>query len=432
VRYFLWTTATRRDANGALVEILVVGHDITRRREAEEARLALERKMLEAQRLESLGVLAGGIAHDFNNMLAAIIGNASLLLLDLTPGTEPYQSAREIDLVGHRAAELVAQMLAYAGQGSFTVQTFSLNELVAEMLVLLRTSISKGTTLMQRLGPGLPSISGDLAQVRQVVMNLIVNASEALDQRDGLVTISTALYQIDAATAATFTLTPGIAPGRYIGLTIEDTGIGMDPGIVGRIFEPFFTTKFTGRGLGLAAVLGIMRAHGGGLSVASALGLGSRFTALFPVAAGEFPVAFHHEPAVFLTRAEGEPSYTPVLLIDDEADVRRATARLLERAGYTPLLAADGQHGLVIAADPQQPIAVALIDLTMPGLNGEQLFRELRRLRPTLPVAVISGYASDAITHRFVAEQPDAFLQKPFSAASLLELVGRLAQRSQS
>jgi PAS domain S-box-containing protein len=283
-RSFVWTVARRLDATGEPAELFVVGQDITEQREAERARHDLERKMLEAQRLESLGVLASGIAHDFNNLLTAILGNASLLLLDLPPATEVYHSARQIELVAQRAADLVGQIMAYAGRGRFVLQRLSLSELVGEMLVLLRASISKGVLLVPQLAADLPPVEIDAAQIRQVVMNLVVNASEALDERGGPITIITDLIELDAQQAAAASLTPGLAPGPYVSLSVEDGGAGIDEATLTRIFDPFFTTKFTGRGLGLAAVLGIVRAHKGGLVAQSRLGQGSRFTVLLPPA----------------------------------------------------------------------------------------------------------------------------------------------------
>lgn len=425
-RSYVWAVVGRLDAAGAPVELFVVGQDISVQREAEQARLAMERKMLETQRLESLGLLAGGIAHDFNNLLAAILGNASLLLLDLPQDSEAYHSARQIELVSQRAADLVGQMLAYAGRGRFVVQSLSLNELVTEMIVLLRVSISKGAALVQRLTPRLPPIEADAAQMRQVVMNLIVNASEALGDSGGTITIATGLTQVDRRFAAAAHLTPDLAPGSYVSLHVEDSGAGMDSATLGRIFDPFFTTKFTGRGLGLAAVLGIVRAHRGGLLVESRPGHGSRFTVLLPIHAGASAgeataLAARHGAA--LSPEVGSPL---VLVIDDEDDVRRTTARILERGGYIALSAADGEGALGLARSLSQPIAAVLLDLTMPGLSGEQVFSELRRLRPEVPIVVVSGYAAEEVTGRFSPDQPAAFLQKPFGAGELLALLRRV------
>lgn len=423
-RSFVWTVSCRRDATGRPAELFIVGQDVTRLRQAEEARLALERKMFEAQRLESLGVLAGGIAHDFNNMLAAILGNASLLLLDLPPDSEAAHAARQIELVTQRAADLVGQMLAYAGRGRFNIQPLDLNELVAEMIVLLRVSVAKGAVLVQHLTPQLPAIEADAAQVRQVVMNLIVNASEALDPTGGTVTITTSVREIDAHTSRQSFVTPDLAPGPYVCLTVEDNGIGMSEATIARIFDPFFTTKFTGRGLGLAAVLGIVRAHRGALAVSSTLGRGTTFTVLFPASGVSLdpqntPLAPALVPRPGITRPL-------VLVIEDEDDVRRMVVRLLERGGYTALGAADGESALALCRGIQQPIAAVLLDLTMPHLGGEEVLRALQQLRPGLPVVLMSGYTTDEMRLRSGVGSAAAFVHKPFAAGELLEVLARV------
>ncbi|NTU81475.1 MAG: response regulator [Chloroflexales bacterium] len=429
-RAFFWTITCHRNPAGSPSELLVIGQDITERRAAEQARLAMERKMLESQRLESLGVLAGGIAHDFNNLLAAILGNASLLLFDLPPGSEAYQSARQIELVTARAADLVRQMLAYAGRGRFVMQPLDLNALVAEMIVLLRVSVSKGATLIQHLSPRLPLIEGDPAQIRQVVMNLIINASEALGPQSGTITIATALHHVDMDTLAAAHVGADLPQGLYVGVTIADTGIGMDAATRARIFDPFFTTKFAGRGLGLAAVLGIVRSHHGALLLESERGYGSTFTALFPIPR-QAPTSDAVASADNASPAPRAGSERPlVLVIDDEDEVRRTTARILERGGYTAISATDGESALTICRSLHQPISAVILDLTMPYISGEQVFRDLRRERPELPVLLMSGYSAEEMSARFPGEMPSAFLQKPFSAATLLALVGKAVVRA--
>jgi PAS domain S-box-containing protein len=417
-RFYVWSVTCRRDPEGAPAELFVVGHDLTEQREAEQARLAVERKMLDAQRLESLGLLAGGIAHDFNNLLAAILGNASLLLLDLPPGTEAHHSARQIELVTQRASDLVGQMLAYAGRGRFVLQRLSLNELVAEMIVLLRVSVSKGAALIQHLAPGLPPVEVDAAQIRQVVMNLIVNASEALTDQGGTITLATGRTAVATGDPR---LTPDLAPGEYVTLTVTDDGVGMDEATLSRIFDPFFSTKFAGRGLGLAAVLGIVRAHRGGLLASSRPGAGSSFSVLLPVSDEDAAAGADLTPAAgAIAGASGGPL---VLVIDDEDGVRRTTARILERGGYTVVSAADGEGGVALAANLRQPLAAVLLDLTLPRSSGEAIFRQLRRVRPATPVVVMSGYSADEMSSRFIPDAPAAFLQKPFGAGDLLGLL---------
>jgi signal transduction histidine kinase len=251
---------------------------------AGEERLTLERKLLEAQKLESLGVLAGGIAHDFNNLLAAILGNAELALLDMPPESPAHTSIVQIELAARRAAALTQQMLAYSGRGHFVVDHYDLNRLVVDITELLKTSIPQQIALRLALTPQLPPIIADATQIRQVVINLVTNATEAIGDRDGSITIATRLWPGDQITLGPAALPADLAEGVYVELEVADTGHGMDTATQARIFEPFFTTKFTGRGLGLAAVLGIVRGHRGALTVRSTPGQGSSFRVLLVAA----------------------------------------------------------------------------------------------------------------------------------------------------
>ncbi|MBC8327482.1 MAG: DUF3365 domain-containing protein, partial [Planctomycetes bacterium] len=283
------------DAEGRVVQIVEACRDITDRLRAEEERIDLERQMLHAQKLESLGVLAGGIAHDFNNLLMAILGNADLAMLDPSTPAETMDRLREIEAASKRAACLTAQMLAYSGKGSFAIEPVDLGEVVLEMRGMLGVSISKKAELRLELAEDLPAFLGDPAQIRQVIMNLITNASESLEERGGTITISTGVQDFDLQSLSGSS--PGLRdldgglpePGRYVYVTVEDTGCGMDEETRERLFDPFFTTKFTGRGLGMAAVLGIVRGHLGGINVSSVEGRGSVFRVMFPV--GEEVVA---------------------------------------------------------------------------------------------------------------------------------------------
>ncbi len=273
--------ATQTDTD----ELILVAQDITREREAEADRRRLEQKMQQAQKLESLGVLAGGIAHDFNNLLMTMLGNADLALLELPPGaSEAATRLREIRVGARRAADLATQLLAYAGKGAYAVREIDLSLLVQETVALVRSSVSREARVHLRLEQGLPPISADRPQVQQVVMNLVINASEALPEEGGDITLATCVRDLDQAALEPVVFHQDLRPGTYVLLTVSDTGCGMDPETQQRIFEPFFTTKFTGRGLGLAAAMGIVRAHRGGMLLESRPGLGTCFTVLFPPA----------------------------------------------------------------------------------------------------------------------------------------------------
>ncbi|MFI5399821.1 MAG: PAS domain-containing protein [SAR324 cluster bacterium] len=384
---------------------LILAEDITERKRSEDA-------LLQAQKLESLGVLAGGIAHDFNNLLVAVLGNASLALLKLQEDAPCREELRQIELAGQRAAELCRQMLAYAGQGPLEMQRVDVNLLVQEMAQLLKVSLPKGAAFQFRLEPDLPAVEGDPTQMRQVVMNLVINAGEAIGDKQGVITLTTGTQDCDQAYLSSSQAAPDAQPGRYVFVEVSDTGHGMAPATLSRIFDPFFTTKFTGRGLGLASVIGIIRAHRGALRVYSEPGVGSAFRVLLPMA-GTASAGQESVPGPRPWAAGGD-----VLLVDDEADIRAVAEKMLTYLGFTVVQAADGQEAIRALRARRTPLVAALVDLTMPGMTGEELVRELRRVQD-LPVLVMSGYHERDVRNRFIGRQKTGFLQKPFTLSSL-------------
>ncbi len=402
--------------------------ELADRRRAEEQRLAIERKMQEAQKLESLGVLAGGIAHDFNNLLQVILGNTALVHGELPPGSHYRASLDAVESAARRATDLTQQMLAYAGKGRFVVQRLDLNVVVAEMTTLLQSSIGKNVTLRYHLGADLPQIEADATQIRQIVMNLIINASEAIGAAEGTITLFTRVTPVDRAYLDTTYLAPDLPAGPYICFEVADTGRGMDTETLAKIFEPFFTTKFTGRGLGLAAVLGIVRGHGGALKVQSQHGRGTTFTLLFPGLAWEqqrgglkrHPAA---EPREQARAALPAGSGGTILVIDDEEGVCKIAARMLQHFGFKVLTAPDGRTGVeMFRADPDA-VAAVLLDLTMPRMSGEQTFRELQQIKSDTPIVLMSGYTEEEATQRFDGMNLASFIQKPFTLKELRERV---------
>ncbi len=388
--------------------------DITERIRAEAERRELEERLRQAQKLESLGVLAGGIAHDFNNILMAVLGHAGLADAQLSPASPAHESLQEIQRAARRAADLCRQMLAYAGKGRMAVQALDINEVITEMEHMLQVSISKKSILQLRLGQGLPAVEVDVAQVRQVVMNLVMNASEAIGETGGIITVSTDAAICDRARLSSALGGDELAEGRFVRLIVTDTGSGMDEATRGRIFEPFYTTKFTGRGLGLAAVLGIVRAHRGAISVESAPGSGSTFTVLFPAsvaAAQRLGSGPAREPT---WRGSGV-----VLLADDEESVRAVGEKMLGALGFEALLAADGRQALERFIRHRDEIVCAIIDLSMPTMDGEETFAEIHRLAPTLPVILCSGYNEAEAVKRFLGKGLAGFLHKPYELAHL-------------
>ena len=379
-----------------------------------------EEQMRNAQKLESLGVLAGGIAHDFNNLLVGVLGNAGLALLELPEDSSARQPIRDIEISAQRAAELTRQMLAYAGRGRFRVEPVDLSSVVEEMSQLLRRVISRRTQLSLRLARQVPSVVADVTQLRQVVMNLITNASDALDDAAGTVTLETGTVNADRAMLASTYLNEELPPGSYVYLEVSDTGSGMDPATSARIFEPFFTTKFTGRGLGLAAVLGIVRGHKGAISVRSTPGEGTTFRVLLPASTGTAGATDAPTGSV-LSRGAGL-----VLLVDDEEAVRGLARRVLERGGYQVLEAKSGEDALSALADHRNSVCAVVLDLTMPGLGGEATLQKIREQNPGLPVIVSSGYVPEE--EGALAGVP--FLAKPYRPSDLVDAVKKAIETS--
>ncbi|MDS4030168.1 MAG: response regulator [Candidatus Contendobacter sp.] len=396
--------------------LLLAVTDITERKWAENKRLQLERQMQETQKLESLGVLAGGIAHDFNNLLTVILGNASLALDDLPPNSAARESLEAIESTALRAAELCRQMLAYSGKGRFVIESIQFGTLIGEMVSLLRASISKKAILNLNLQESLPAVRGDPSQIRQIVMNLVINASEALGDHAGTITLSTGLLDQLSEYLAEDYPDEQLAEGPYVWLEVADTGCGMDPETQRRIFEPFFTTKFTGRGLGLSAVLGIVRGHQGALKVHSERSKGTTFKVLFPAILQDRPVLSQPSEAKPPWKGAGT-----ILLVDDEESVRTMGNRMLERNGFRVLTAADGREALEIYRARRDEIALVLLDLTMPDLDGEETFHELRRIDPNVRVVMSSGYTESEIIPRFAGQPLAGFLQKPYSTTALMD-----------
>ena len=387
------------------------------RRQADIARGDLERKLLETQKLESLGVLAGGIAHDVNNLLTGILGNASLASAELPAGSPMHDYLGQINESSLRAADLCKQMLAYSGKGRFLVQQFNLSRLVEETTHLLQISISKKARLSFELAPDIPSIEADATQLRQVVMNLVMNASEAIGERSGTITISTGLRRVDRAYFDGTITAPELPGGDYVVLKISDDGCGMSAETQAKIFDPFFSTKFTGRGLGLAAVIGIMRGHHGALAVQSELGRGTTFELLFPLAngTGEKP------PAVDLPSRPAWRGHGTVLVVDDEEPIRRMGARMLQSLGFETVAVADGREAVAAFRENPRKFTLVLLDLTMPNMDGEQAFTEMRLLKSDVRVILMSGFNRQESVARFTGRGLASFLQKPFGLETLRE-----------
>ena len=398
--------------------------DVSALKEAEVEKLAIERKMLEAQKLESLGVLAGGIAHDFNNILTAVLAHAEMAHATLGPTDPVVPHLQQIEQAARRAADLCQQMLAYAGKGRLSVEPVDFSQLVRATASLLEISTAKNCRLDLQLATALPPVLADLTQLRQIVMNLVINAADAIGTRpDGCITVTTFSCHADTAELARALHQPVLPSGPYTGLEVRDNGAGMTPETLQRIFEPFFTTKFSGRGLGLSAVLGIVQSHRGALFVESDVGVGSTFRLLLPAAEATVPTPPVDKAARPQSRQKIAGTF---LVVDDEESVRNVTAAVLRMHGATVLEAPDGNEALRLCAETPGPIDLILLDLTMPGISGEETLRRLRMLSRPHRVLVMSGYSEQETAKRCADLGTVGFLHKPFDLDELLDKIRSL------
>ncbi len=395
----------------------VLFEDVSSIVEAEHERQRLEAQMLQTQKLESLGVLAGGIAHDFNNLLMGVLGNADLAQMCLPDEGPVNEKIEQIRTAAQRAADLCRQMLAYSGKGRFLVEHVDVNEVIREMGDLLRTSVGRNVTLSYRLAAELPATHADVTQIRQVLMNLITNASEAIEAEIGQVVVTTAVQWCDRACLETALLDESLEEGWYVTIGVSDTGVGMTPETVERIFDPFFTTKFTGRGLGLAAVLGIVRGHKGAIRVASEPGDGTTVTLYFPAVEAVEKQEAQARATTASSRADGRT----VLLVDDEASVRQVASSMLEALGYHVVCASDGLEAVEVFRGRTDEIDCVLLDLTMPKLDGEATLLELQKIHPNVRVILSSGYNQQHVVRQFAGRGLAGFIQKPYRIKTLQE-----------
>ncbi|WP_239031681.1 hybrid sensor histidine kinase/response regulator [Geomonas diazotrophica] len=393
------------------------------RRIHEEERLRLEQQLLHAQKLESLGILAGGIAHDFNNILTGILGNSSLGLMRIDPGSPAVENLQNIEKGAVRAADLAKQMLAYSGKGMFVVEPVSLNSLLTEMVHLLEVSVSKKCRLVMELAQELPPVQADSTQLRQIVMNLVINASEAIGDRGGTITIRSGFRHFDEQYLKGAWSEKEIKEGDFLFLQVEDDGCGMDDGTLSRIFDPFFTTKFTGRGLGMSAVLGIIRGHRGASKVESKPGKGTTFTVILP--ASDLPI---QDQAGQPPPEESWQGSGTVLLVDDEEFICSVGASMLEQLGYQVVTALSGSRAVELYRE-RGDVRFVVLDLTMPQMDGEQTYQELRRFDPEVKVIISSGYSEQEVTRKLAGAGYLAFIQKPYSMQALSEVMKRCDNR---
>jgi signal transduction histidine kinase/CheY-like chemotaxis protein len=402
------------EAQPAVVVSVLV--DISERRRGELEQERLNNQLLHAQKLESLGVLAGGIAHDFNNLLTGVLGNADVALRRIGTHNELRGPLTAIQTAAKRAADVAQRMLAYTGKVRVEKRRVDLGELVSESADLLRVPVAGRLEFSCELAAELPAIEADPTQLQQVVLNLITNACEAMEGRRGRVLLRTGAAQLSGSELLASYHGPGVAPGRFVYVEVQDEGHGMDTATQRRIFDPFFSTKFEGRGLGLSSVLGIVRGHGGAICVSSELQRGTTFRVLFPALQGRAEAAHEQVPAL-----PQLPTPLCVLVIDDESVVRQTAQVMLEELGCRTLTASSGEAGLALYKSQRAEIDCVLVDLTMPGLDGAETLLALREIEPTLRAAIMSGYDSQETEARIPSGAAVSFLRKPFTLASLVQ-----------
>ena len=391
--------------------------DIDEQRRMREEAARLQSKLLQAQRLESLGVLAGGVAHDFNNLLTGVMGNTTLALDILPPEHALAPRLQDILTAAERAAGLTRQLLAYSGKGKFIIEPASLSSLVEETQSLVQISIPRTVQLEIRAAPDLPRVEADPSQIQQLLMNLVINAAEAIGDKPGVVRVTTGKETLETKEAAKSFLGAALSAGDYVSVEVRDNGCGMDEETQAQIFDPFFTTKFTGRGLGLAAALGIVRSHCGAMKVTSVLGQGSSFKVLFPARKGGAQPA---RPAGSAADLRGSGT---VLVVDDEETVRTIMYSALRHYGYDVLQAENGAQAVEIFERTAPVISTVLLDMTMPVMSGEETLRRLRQIRSDVPIVVASGFNESETAGRFAGQDVSGFLKKPFTVTKLGEAV---------
>ncbi|MDD2336747.1 MAG: PhnD/SsuA/transferrin family substrate-binding protein [Geobacteraceae bacterium] len=417
-KVFLTTKGSLCDEQGNSVGIFGISREITELKNIEAERLEMERRLLHPQKLESLGVLAGGIAHDFNNLLSVILGNLDLTRLKVPPDSPAHKNIKDAMKACQRAAKLIGQMLDYAGKGQLLLKEINLNDIVLEYAALFRTSVTRNIELRITTAQDLPWIKADQEQIQQVTMNLIINAAEAIGAGHGLITIGTGVLNCDDAYLSRSRVEERPSSGKFVYLEVSDNGCGMDDETQTRLFEPFYTTKFMGRGLGMSAVLGIVRVHGGAILLESEAGRGTLFRVLFPAIcrAGARPR--------MITARSGESKTLgaisgKILVVDDEDDVRNLCMEIVEYLGFQAIGAADGNEALRIFREQASEIDLVILDMTMPNMDGASAFHGLRRIRPDVKVIISSGYSEKDVSSHFTGDRPSDFIQKPFKVEEL-------------
>ncbi len=422
---FFTTLLPLSDETGQVCRIVGIAHDITEQKKLERERIELEHQLLQSQKIESIGLLAGGVAHDLNNLLTPILMHAEMLKYMEKLDAASLDSVQEIINASQRARDLVRQLMAFGRKQALKLKALDLNRVLREFTPLLRRTLREDIQLRLELAPGLPMVTADRSQLEQVLMNLAVNAQDALPEGGGLSVLTAA---VDAGESGQIPVT-GLQPGHYVLLSFSDDGIGMEPQIMDRVFEPFFTTKefSKGTGLGLSTVYGIVRQHGGEIMVESKPGRGTTFRIYLPARKAE---TREELPAENLTEVKAVVGgKETILLTEDDPAVRAVTGFMLETLGYRVISAESPSDCLEKVPRLPGAIALLLTDVVMPEMNGKELYERMRQWLPQLRVVYMSGYPQEVIAHRGVLEEGVDYLQKPFGRKELAQAIRRSLDR---
>jgi PAS domain S-box-containing protein len=423
-RYVEIITSPIKDEHGNIVQAVHIQRDITERKRAEEEKQTLEQQIQQAQKLESLGVLAGGIAHDFNNILTIISGNCYLAKMD-SDNSEIYLP--NIEKASERAAELCRQMLAYAGETQTAHSQIDIVDLVDEMVKMLRTTLPQNAVIKQGKSINIPFIKADASQISQIVMNLIINASEAIGEVQGEIRVSLTKTTLKADQPVKDHQGKAITPGWYVCLEVTDNGSGMNDEAKQRLFEPFYTTKFIGRGLGMSAVRGIILSHGGALQLSSQQGQGTTFKVYLPVQISE-PVEIESTQKVSSGLWQGSGT---ILLVEDDEQVMSIARTMLRELGFFVIEASNGKDALELYQQNAVDITLVMTDMGMPVMDGYELFSELKKLKPELPILISSGFGDVEITSKIARDEITGLISKPYRFDLLQETVKSVMEGAQ-
>jgi len=415
--HFEYNISVINGENGLPKYMLSIGRDITEYELAKKEKMLLEQQLQQSQKQESLGQLSSGIAHDFNNILAAIIGYCNLTKINVQTAEN---NIAEIEKAAERAAGLCRQMMAYAGKAPITMTKVNMEMLVEEIVNMLKSTLPRNTVIKTEFARKIPIIKGDPSQMHQVVMNLIINASEAIGAVQGEVNVSLTRCEVLASKPLEDYNGKSIPPGEYVCLQVTDNGCGMDEETKWRLFEPFFTTKFTGRGLGMSAVLGIIKSHGGTIQLSSSLGYGTSFKVYIPVLADKITEDENRNSSTLAATWQGSGT---ILLVEDEEPIRFIAKTLLEMLQFTVLQAANGKEALEIYQNNAAEISLVFTDMGMPVMDGYELFDKLKQLKPDLPIIISSGYGDTEVKARLASKSIAGIVSKPYNRDKLRDVL---------